>query len=508
MMKRALWLLPLLVLSNGFAEKAKTTADLEMHSSGAPLPGADIKTSSMTPNGPALTDSQTLQKLTLELQSTGPRTKLQAVDDLGTLGPKAKANLPALADLLTDPVAGREAARSIHKIDPTYAVPPAVLSRLVRRAVALPERERIHTGWVTRCDSQTEALDTLGALGPSARNAIPDLVKLTHRACVHDHVVDALSHIGSPDPAQVAQIAGGLEDKDPEARQAAIEYLAKSNPTDETVRSFGRAMNDPNSGVRLSALQALEEIHPEGEGRLPLLQDFYKDPSSDIRERVIYMVSQLPREARSAIPLLHQALHDPEPAIALLSCKILADKDPRDEPLENTLISFMKEKGSARSLQAGNILESLNVHDARVDAALEPYREQKALWERIAKASSGTSPEQLAENGRTLKVENLRIASGLIDNQPVHVARAFSSGIGRLYCWTEVSITAVPATMIHRWFRNGRLQHEEYLGVTSAHSTLWSSAAVSAGNWKVDVLSAGSTEPLATAVFAVTKHKE
>jgi len=498
----------LLGVATSWASQGNTSVELEMHNSTSSLsPAAGIKSSTSAVVANEESDSDAFNRLTLQLKSPADRTRLKAVDDLGAMGPKSKPDLPALTLLLTDRAAGLDAARAIHKIDPSYVIPPAILTRLIHRAKVPPERERVHTGWITRCEPQAQALDTLAALGSASRSVIPDLVKLTHRLCVHEHVVQALDQIGSPDEAQLAQISGGLQDKDPEARQAAVEYLAKSNPNEQTIMTLGRAMNDSNSGVRLSALQALEEIHPEGEGRLPLLRDFYKDPSPEIRERVIYMVGQMKPDSEASIPLLHEALKDPEPTIALTSAKILADINPQDELLITVLIDFMKEKGTAEALQAGQLLESLHIHEARVDAALEPYRAQQALWNRISSASSGTPPEQLAENSRTLKIDNLRIASSIIQDQPVHVARHFPADVGRLYCWTEVSIATAPAAIIHAWYRNGRLQHKEYLEVTAPQVHLWSSAAVRSGDWKVDVLPVGSNEPLATAVFSVSKSK-
>ncbi len=503
----AFLLFSIATLSTCWADKGKTTVDLELHKSTLSFsPAGAIRSSSATAVTAEPDNSEKLARLTLQLRAPATRSRLQAISELGTMGPSAKADLPPLGELLTDRYAGLDAARAIHKIDPSHSVPTVTLGRLVHRAKAPPEREKVRTGFITRCESQAQALDVLAALGPAAHSVIPELVKLSHRLCVHEHVVAALSQIGSPDPAQLKEIASGLRDKDAEARQAAVEYLAKSGPGEETIRTLGKAMNDPNSGVRLSALQALEEVHPEGEGRLPLLAAFFRDPSPDIRERVVYMVGQLGQDARAAIPLLEQALKDPEPAIALTSAKLLAKINPQDDRLITTLIGFMRNQGSAQAMQSAQLLQSLNIHEARVDSALEPFRAQQALWQRISKASN-TAPEQLAENARTLKVENLRIATSIVQDQPVNVARHFPADVGRVYCWTEVSVSSFPASITHRWYRNGRLQKDEYLEVNAAQVKVWSSANARQGQWKVDVLPAGGNEPIATAVFTVGKKK-
>lgn len=408
----------------------------------------------------------------------------------------------------TGTVAGsalRPSSSTVNAAAPVTPAAPETLHRLVRRARVPAISHRVKSGWISDCNDQNAALDALAALGPAAHAVIPDLVRLTHRTCIHDHVMNALDVIGSPDASQIAAIAGGMEDRDPEARQAALDYvMQEAKPTQASIRMLGRAMNDSDSGVRLSALQALEQIHPEGEGRLPILAGFMKDPSVEIRQRALYMVGKLGPDAHSAIPLLRQALNDPEPVIALVSAQILAQIDPWDDVLIATLTRYAKRKDGAVGPQAAELLESLNVHNASVDAALDTYRKQEALNGRLRDALSDTSPEELAENARSLKVNHLRVATSIVDNQPVHTGRAFPAKVGRLYCWTEVAISSPPATVIHRWYRNGKLEHEAYLEVNDPVSPLWSSHPVRAGDWKVTVTPAGAKDPLATAVFHVS----
>jgi hypothetical protein len=233
-----------------------------------------------------------------------------------------------------------------------------------------------------------------------------------------------------------------------------------------------------------------------------------RDPSPEIRQRAIFMIGQMGPQAKTAVPFLREALKDSEPLNALAAANFLSRIDPQDDKLITTLIDFMKEKGSAEAMQAAPLLESLNVHDARVDAALEPYRTQQALLNRFNKALSVTSPEMLAEHARTLKVEKLRVASGIIRNQPIRSAKTFPADVGRVYCWTEISISSAPAGIVHRWYRNGHLQHEAYLEVVTTSTNLWSSSAVRSGDWKVEVLPVNGKEPLATALFTVAKRRK
>ncbi len=489
------------------AAHGKVASEVIASTSAAPADlGIIVKSSTPTWSMTAQAQSDKLPQAVHELKAPDPAVRARAITLFAGMGGRAKSALPALTDALSDPQTQKSAAAAIREIDPGYTVPTSMLARLVRIAKEPPERDRVRTGWITRCDAQASALDTLGALGPAAHSAIPELVRLTHRPCIHEHVVQALTQLGAADDSQLSQIAVGLKEKNPEARQAAVEYLAQSggDASAETTEALGRSMNDPNSGVRLAALQALEDIHPEGEGRLPELAGFLKDPSPDIRQRALFMIGKMGSQAMAALPYLHMALQDSEAVVALSSAKMIAAMDPNDDVLIHTLINFMKDKGSAQGQQAAEILESLNIHDARIDSALEPYRQQNALRERLSDALSGKTPEMATDNARTLKVQSMRVASGIVQNQPVHSARVFLASVGRLYCWTDVSVSSAPATLIHRWYRNGRLAHEAYLQVPTTSARLWSSAPVRSGDWRVDVVPAGVTDPLATAVFTVS----
>jgi|GEM_PF-1061676 len=483
-----------------------TTSDVEFHSSTTSISPESIIESSNTTAVQKNDGAEKIKYFTQQLSSPNVQSRLQAAEALATFGSKAKSAAPALADLLPDRVMGVQAATALQSVDPNFDIPAQTLTRLVKRASIPAEKERVKTGWMTTCEGQNAALQTLGALEAMAHPVIPDLVKLRHRNCIHEQVVSALDAIGTPDAQQMSQIAAGLHDKDPEARESAIEYLSKSaEPNAPYIRTLAHAMNDPVSGVRLAALQAMEVIHPEGEGRLSLVQELMRDPSTEIRQQTLYIVGQWGHDARSAIPLLEESLKDSDPLISLTAAKLLAGIDPENDQLISTLIKAMKNKGSAQAMQAAQLLDSLQLHDARIDAALEPYQTQKALWQRMNTALSSTSPEQLAEHSRTLKVDHVRMATAIVHDQPTHVARHFSTEDGRIYCWMDVSVSSAPATVIHRWYKDGHLHHSETLQINAPQTHIWSSTVARSGSWKVDILVPGATEPLATALFNVVK---
>lgn len=500
-MKKSLFIATAFLLPNVlWAKSGKTGVQLEMHSSTASyaldgnIKGAATSTATVTSS----TSAAAAKGSTTTTAAAGTPDSSQ-VDKINQYMRELRS---------ADSASWPRAAQAIRSLNPNLAVPPSILIRMVKIARAPADRQKTRSGWITICVAQNDALDALARFGPQAHAAISDLVKLTHRLCIHEHVVQALDQIGTPDQEQLAQISRGMNDKDPEARQAAVEYLAKTNATPEVIQTLGRAMNDSSSGVRLSALQALEEIHPEGEGRIPLLAGFLKDSSPDIRERALYMIGQLGPDAKPAVPLLHQALHDSDPLIALEGAKYLAKIDPQDEDLLKSLIAFTKNKMSGESEQAAELLQSLNIHEALIDNALEPYRKQETLRQRVNKTASGMTPEELAENNRAVKIRRVRMASRIVQNQPVNIAKSFAVSVGRVYCWTEVSVSTTPATLSYRWYRNGKLQRQDLQDITATSQSLWSSSPVHSGSWKVEIAPAGTSaaQPLATAVFTITSR--
>lgn len=460
---------------------------------------------------PAVADSS-VSKLIDQLGAPDGIERLKAVDALGAMGDKAKAAAPALLNALaetteSDHPAVREAAkhvaRALNQVDPAATVPPDLLNRLIRRAKQAPVRHKAGSGWTTQCVSQTDALETLAALGAIARSVQPPLVRLSNKACVQGAAVAALKQIGIPGPESLPEVLRGLSDTDADVRQATLDYIQTARPTSQdVVLLVARALNDPVSGVRLSALEALEKIHPEGEGRLPLIAPFLKETSRDVRERAIAFVGSLGSEVRSTVPLLMEALKDSDPSLRLSAARFLAKADPKNDAMVTTLLSLAQEPGNAAGESAADVLRELPRRDTRIERALAPYR-QLERRRKVQEAWLRSTPEQRQENARSLKVLSIKMASEIIDDKPVKVTRHFSAHPGPVHCWTEVSVSTGPAGLKHVWYRDGKRIKEHPLEMIDTVDHVWSTESPRKGHWKVEVRSDSATEPLATIQFSV-----
>jgi hypothetical protein len=88
---------------------------------------------------------------------------------------------------------------------------------------------------------------------------------------------------------------------------------------------------------------------------------------------------------------------------------------------------------------------------------------------------------------QNLKVEKIVAATSVDNREPLGENTEFAASAGTLYCWTKVTAKTVPATIKHVWYFGDQKVFEQSLDLKFASTRTWSSKAVKAGNWKVDV---------------------
>jgi HEAT repeat protein len=452
--------------------------------------------------------------MALELTSPEARDRGQAAQALGQLGTSAESATKALTEALTDFAAYRgedgnthivavEASQALRQVNPKVALTSRTLMRLARAASASPEHQLVQGGWVSRCGAQAEALATLSALGPLAQPVLPEILRLNRKPCSQGQAFEAAQAIGPLTQDQMPRLDALLADPDADARRSVADYIGAFHVA-VGAAALGRAMNDSSSGVRLSALEALEKIHPEGEGRVPLVKPFLQDDSPEIRRQALRFLMQLSPQSPTTLALLKERLADPDASLVMESAQAISRAQPRNPQLLEALIRLAKGIDTETGSQAAELLKSSGSRDPKVVEALEPYLERERE-ERLEKAVLSSTPEERDANGRTLRVNAIRIAKGIKGELPDRPGHLFGVKSGRLYCWTTVSARATPASLRHVWYFEGHPIHETTLVVPDPSSRVWSSLRIRPGKWRVDVLAPGSDEPLAAAAFTVVK---
>ena len=108
--------------------------------------------------------------------------------------------------------------------------------------------------------------------------------------------------------------------------------------------------------------------------------------------------------------------------------------------------------------------------------AQAPEQEPKAL-------------EQQPAAPKVAQVEKIALGTGLESREIVGESTEFDVSAGRVYCWTKIVSENVPTTITHVWYADGEKAAEVPLSISYPTTRTWSSKAIWAGKWKVDVVS-------------------
>jgi hypothetical protein len=99
------------------------------------------------------------------------------------------------------------------------------------------------------------------------------------------------------------------------------------------------------------------------------------------------------------------------------------------------------------------------------------------------------APEKQAEAPKTIQVEKIALGTSLESRELVGEATEFDVSAGRIYCWTRITSENVPTTIKHVWYADAEKAAEVPLNIKYPTTRTWSSKAIWAGKWRVDVVS-------------------
>ena len=99
------------------------------------------------------------------------------------------------------------------------------------------------------------------------------------------------------------------------------------------------------------------------------------------------------------------------------------------------------------------------------------------------------APKEQAEAPKPYQVEKIALGTGVEARELVGEATEFDASVGRIYCWTRITSQNVPTTIKHVWYADGEQVAEVPLTINYPSVRTWSSKAISAGKWRVEVVS-------------------
>jgi HEAT repeat protein len=105
------------------------------------------------------------------------------------------------------------------------------------------------------------------------------------------------------------------------------------------LRQFSKAMADPDSQVRTTALQMLGRL---GRGAVPVLCTALNHPDPKTRREAIWSLGRLASPGAEAIPALTAALHDTDRAVCLGAARVLGHMGNAAAPAVPELIGLLQ----------------------------------------------------------------------------------------------------------------------------------------------------------------------
>jgi HEAT repeat protein len=153
----------------------------------------------------------------------------------------------------------------------------------------------------------------LGEAGRSAALAIPPLVEMlsARSASERTAAARALQELGTPPQAIPGLLASASEpDHGVGAREAAIEALARAEPSDEIVLRFVSLLADSSPLVAGAAHKALLGLGPRASAAVPALVERIERPGSRARVAAADVLGHIGPAAGPAVPALFGLLED------------------------------------------------------------------------------------------------------------------------------------------------------------------------------------------------------
>jgi HEAT repeat protein len=298
--------------------------------------------------GQSKRSDRSVADLVADLQK-GDKEKLQALQELATLGDKAAAAVPALIELL--PIKNEDvrlnAALVLGKIG-TPAVEP------LQKAFASPDSDvRFYAVW------------SLSFIGPRARGATPVLVKALKDPApdVRRKAAYALSQVDADPALVVGPLVSALGDSDADVRQTAAASLPKMSKA--AVPVLIESLQSDKQELRLAAIKILGEIGAPAAAAVDKLKPFLLQPNKGAAEVAADALAGI--GTPSSIAVLTGAANDDDAKVRALAVQAL---HKIGAPAVPTFVDLLGAKHLDVRRQAASLLGSMQVQDKMVVVGL------------------------------------------------------------------------------------------------------------------------------------------
>jgi HEAT repeat protein len=196
---------------------------------------------------------QALSALSSALKDGNPQVRTVATTALASVGPAGPEAIPTLQEMLSTP-----------------DCLPALRALALYGSDAAPAIEKIIVLLKHEGDSEVRwnAAQTLGKIGPAAKQATPKLVAALKdpEPLVREHAAEALGEIGPDAKEAIPELVQALKDPDARVRRDAVRSLGQMGPSAKSaVESIRPLLKDEEERVRKAARVSLHQIDPSAD---------------------------------------------------------------------------------------------------------------------------------------------------------------------------------------------------------------------------------------------------
>ncbi len=304
-----------------------------------------------------------LPALIQALKSKDARLRGAAAEDLGQIGPLAKAALPALVLVLqdSDDFVRLLAAEALLRIEPKQQ---EALTTLVK-ALKHPDSA-----------VRASAAEALGFIGHWARPATADLsaTMLTDKdALTRGSAATALSSIKPEAASAIPALVKALKDPDEGVRFWAAGALPQfGRQTRIALPALAEAVKSSEAPVRYSAYLGLRWF---GDAGVAALCDALRNKSAPDREEYAYMLSKIGTRTKASFPTLLPFLWDRDREVRFNSAMALSllDQERGADPAVTVLCQLLREHDWEKfggSALGNNLIDALATFGSKARQAV------------------------------------------------------------------------------------------------------------------------------------------
>ena len=264
------------------------------------------------------TGARAVPTLIKMLTDNDPSTRIVAAEQLGLVGPAAKAAVPALLAQATrdgSQHANTTAAAALKSIDLTAA--RMVMTHFIAR-LQDPDVQQRRT-----------ACAVLGSLGPVAKPAVTALLAMTGDLdeLVRRNVLTSLASIGIPSAPIAAALIAGLHAPSSLVRHSAVAQFAFTTPVPQEAEEPLKALlADQARAIAGLARSALDKPRPDDVSHIQSLGLMVEQ--STARDYALHQLAQLGPAAGQALGAVVPMLQDERPLVRYLAAEALGAMGP------------------------------------------------------------------------------------------------------------------------------------------------------------------------------------